>query len=123
MSTPLIFTAVSSLPNDSIVDVVVIHKEPVDESHIEVQKLIDADYPEEESIRAIERWGTAREAITKLMCEHDSEEIPVENEEIPVQPKTNTSVCIYIYMVHKFVLPYVPLKFGIICDIVTPVHS
>ena len=94
---PLIFTAVSSLPDDSIADVVVIHKEPVDESHIEVQKLIDADYPEEESIRAIERWGTAREAITELMCEHDSEEIPVENEEIPVQHKTNTSVYTIIY--------------------------
>ena len=100
MSLPLILTAVSSLPDDSIVDVVVIHKEPVDESHIEVQKLIAADYPEEESIRAIERWVTAHEAITELMREHDPEEIlgvaaPVEKEEIPVQHKTNTSVCMY----------------------------
>ena len=72
----------------------------MDESHIEVQKLIDADYPEEESIRAIERWGTAHEAITELMCEHDTEEIlgvaaPGEKEKVPVQHKTNTSVCMY----------------------------
>ena len=75
----------------------------MDEGHIEVQKLIDADYPEEESIRAIERWGTAHVASIELMREQVFDEIlgttaPVQDEEIPVQHKTNTSV--YIYTVY-----------------------
>ena len=107
----LFFTAVSSLPDDSIVDVVIIHKEPVDEGHIEVQKLIDAGYPEEESIRAIERWGTAHIASIELMREQVFDEIlgatvSVEDEEIPVQHKTNTSVYIYSILIYIAIYMY-----------------
>ena len=98
------FTAVSSLPDDSTVGVVIIHKEPVDEGHIEVQKLIDVDYPEEESIRAIERWGTAQVASIELMREQVSDEIL--GATAPVQPKTNTSVYIYSILIYIAIYMY-----------------
>ena len=75
----------------------VTHKQPVQEEHSEVQRLIGAGYTKDESITAIERWGTAAKAMEHLLAGPESDGLfgstaPVQAKEIPVQYQTEMLV-------------------------------
>ena len=75
----------------------IIHKQPIHEEHSEVQELIEAGYNKNESITAIERWGTAEEAMEHLLVVAESDGIfvptaPEQAKETPAQYPTNVLV-------------------------------
>ena len=54
----------------------VIYKQIIDEQHCEVQELLDKEhFSIDECIRAIERWGTAEEALPHLLPEEEDDAI------------------------------------------------
>ena len=75
----------------------IIHKQPIHEEHSEVQQLIAAGFDKDESITAIERWGTAEEAMEHLLVVAESDGIfvptaPEQIKETPVLNPTNMLV-------------------------------
>ena len=73
MTCSLYDTVPSLLPVHLKKRVVVTYKPRVDEQHSEVQQLIGAGYTNDMSIKAIERWETASEAMGHLLAGPESD--------------------------------------------------
>ena len=83
--------------------VVVIHRQLVHEENNEVQQLIGAGFTKDESIRAIERWETAEEAMEYLLPEPESKGLsgsttPVQAKEDSLEYQTKVLVSLLYYL-------------------------
>ena len=65
----------SNTDNSLEISVLIINKEPIDDQHPEVKKLLAARYTLENSMEYIERWDTASKALDQILKTDDEDDM------------------------------------------------